>query len=959
MSIHSLGHSLRRRVAWPLLILMLLALVAGAALAESGATQSATLTLGKTTSPAGGEDFPVTAVGFVGTVTTSFISPRDIDSDRDGNLYVVGNRASKVQVLNAAGQSIDKWGTKGRDPQEMFLPEDIAVVDDGASILVIVADTGNSRLQTFDEKGTFKGTIGGPGTGNGQFDRPQGVAVKTTGDIYVADTYNHRIQVFDRNGTYLRQWGSQGSANGQFSYPSGIELGPDGNVYVVDSNNNRVQVFSSTGQFLRKWGGPGTGPGKFNIPVHAFVAADGTVLVSDTYNHRVQKFSAVGRYLGQWGTEGTGNGQFERPNGIFITDDGLTYVVDIDNSRLELFAQATVFLDDGDKRVLNLPAATYDINEVVEGDWALDEVVCEGAAADPLPNGVQVTLADDDQVACTFANNGPATDGEIVAFKYHDLDQDGSFSAGDAALSGWIIRVRDDQGTTVGDDQVTNALGNAAFAFLPEGDYTVCEVLLTGWFNSEPGLANQPIPGAGQEVCQPATVVAGETSAVSIGNIQGASVAVTKESLPADLVAQFTFTSTIPALNRTISVGETVETTVVPGEYVVAESDPGPDYSLSGIACEGGGALVDLTARSAEFSLAGGEAVACVFTNELVAAQLTISTYQDEDVSGDQSVGDKLLPDWEVLVRDDQGNLIAGPAQTTVAGTATFTGLTPGLAQACQVLPTGWYNTDPGATDPGAGGPVVGAGQEICRPVELVAGQNVAAVFGNVAAATLIVAKVTEPAGAVGPFVFTSTVAGLNGGLGDGEQLTADVLPGTYSVTEDEPGNGFLLSAISCDNDDSGGDLATRTATFIAAPGETVTCTFTNTIGSGAIQAVVYQDVDGSGGQSAGDLLLEGWLLRLRDDGGIQIGGDVVSNVAGTVTFAPLLEGAYEVCMVLPVGWSNTDPGDAGQPIGGAGQEVCQPAPVVLVEETVVTFGNVELPPRFSLYLPIILNASE
>jgi hypothetical protein len=36
------------------------------------------------------------------------------------------------------------------------------------------------------------------------------------------------------------------------------------------------------------------------------------------------------------------------------------------------------------------------------------------------------------------------------------------------------------------------------------------------------------------------------------------------------------------------------------------------------------------------------------------------------------------------------------------------------------------------------------------------------------------------------------------------------------------------LSAIACDDDDSAGDVATRTASFQVDPGETVTCTFTN-----------------------------------------------------------------------------------------------------------------------------------
>jgi hypothetical protein len=48
----------------------------------------------------------------------------------------------------------------------------------------------------FDSSGYFLFEVGTYGTGNGQFDRPNGVAVDSTGKIYVSDMGNNRIQVF-------------------------------------------------------------------------------------------------------------------------------------------------------------------------------------------------------------------------------------------------------------------------------------------------------------------------------------------------------------------------------------------------------------------------------------------------------------------------------------------------------------------------------------------------------------------------------------------------------------------------------------------------------------------------------------------------------------------------------------------------------------------------------------------
>src|SRR5438132_8137239 len=77
---------------------------------------------------------------------------------------------------------------------------------------------------------------GTPGSGNGEFNRPYGVAVDAAGDVYVVDWEreslggNSRIQKFTGTGTYLTQWGSPGSGNGQFQNPSGVATDGSGHV---------------------------------------------------------------------------------------------------------------------------------------------------------------------------------------------------------------------------------------------------------------------------------------------------------------------------------------------------------------------------------------------------------------------------------------------------------------------------------------------------------------------------------------------------------------------------------------------------------------------------------------------------------------------------------------------------------------------------------------------------------
>ena len=63
--------------------------------------------------------------------------------------------------------------------------------------------------------------------------------------------------------------------------------------------------------------------------------------------------------------------------------------------------------------------------------------------------------------------------------------------------------------------------------------------------------------------------------------------------------------------------------------------------------------------------------------------------------------------------------------------------------------------------------------------------------------------------------------------------VVTNLPPGTYTSTEADPTPAFDLTDISCSDGGSAtpstGNPATRTATFRLDPGETVTCTFTNT----------------------------------------------------------------------------------------------------------------------------------
>jgi len=232
-----------------------------------------------------------------------------------------------VQTLHADNPPayIFQWGSPGSGNGQFSHPQGIAI---DSSNNVYVADTANDRIQKFDNNGNYLTQWGTNGSGNGQFDFPEPIAIDSSNDVYVADTSNDRIEKFDSNGNYLTQWGSSGSGNGQFSYPQGIAIDSSNNVYVTDFYNDRIEKFDSNGNYLTQWGSQGLGNGQFSYPQGIAIDSSNNVYVADLYNDRIEKFDSNGNYLTQWGSQGLGNGQFEGPGCVTIDSSNNIYAVD-------------------------------------------------------------------------------------------------------------------------------------------------------------------------------------------------------------------------------------------------------------------------------------------------------------------------------------------------------------------------------------------------------------------------------------------------------------------------------------------------------------------------------------------------------------------------------------------------------------------------------------------------------
>jgi len=157
---------------------------------------------------------------------------------------------------------------------------------------VLVADTGNGRIEKFSPTGSFLNSIG-------QFDAPNGIAIDHWGNIYVAEIGSkHRVQKLAPDGAFIAEW--KGPEPG-FYGPRRITIGPDESIYVVDSGHNRIVKFSPDGQVLTSWGNEGSADGQFKgLSSVAVDAINNKLYVADPLNRRIQVFDSNGKFLTKW-----------------------------------------------------------------------------------------------------------------------------------------------------------------------------------------------------------------------------------------------------------------------------------------------------------------------------------------------------------------------------------------------------------------------------------------------------------------------------------------------------------------------------------------------------------------------------------------------------------------------------------------------------------------------------------
>ena len=83
----------------------------------------------------------------------------------------------------------------------------------------------------------------------------------------VADHSKHCVYIFDIHDQVVRKIASKGKGNGEFDKPAGLAFDDDNNLYVVCRYNHQVQKLKINRQFLLLFGNKGKGNDELNCPL--------------------------------------------------------------------------------------------------------------------------------------------------------------------------------------------------------------------------------------------------------------------------------------------------------------------------------------------------------------------------------------------------------------------------------------------------------------------------------------------------------------------------------------------------------------------------------------------------------------------------------------------------------------------------------------------------------------------
>lgn len=479
---------------------------------------------------------------------------------------------------------------------------------------------------------------------------------------------------------------------------------------------------------------------------------------------------------------------------------------------------------------------------------------------------------------------------DITVIKNIDTDGDG-VSNRPANAGEWQFSL--DGGSPV----ATDANGKVVFTNVtPDGDHTIVE---------SNGPSNQTFLSGSGTNCTfnsskaTATIAQGTTATDAtctfLNTVKKGSITIIKDADPdssqvfnytatGSNVSDFTLKDDGNAANNTKTFSN-----LLPGSYSFSETNA-TNWDLKNIICNGAtNSIIDATKPTASITLAAGENITCTFSNvkrgTLIVQKTTLPANDTTSFS--------------ITASTNNGELVGSPAGTiTDANDYTYT-VKPGTYSVSETVPTGWQKTG-----------------DTCQNVTVAAGETKTCLITNTKLGSITISKEAVP-NSEQDFNFTTTGTGLsNFTLDDDADPTYsktktfnNLLPGTYTVTEETADGWYFDGFTSCSGDGVTKDIANRKVTITLAAGANISCQFENRIYG---QIIVQKTTFPSG--STQQFSVE----ATSSDGGVIIGNSTSSVTDATDAKFVIQQGkTYAVSETTPDGWLEYSNNCSGLSVNG------------------------------------------
>ena len=559
-----------------------------------------------------------------------------------------------------------------------------------------------------------------------------------------------------------------------------------------------------------------------------------------------------------------------------------------------------------------LPGTSYQIAETQPSTYVdgIDTVgtLTGSAAVNDIISAIPVT--DTNGTGYNFAELSATLSGRV----WRDANRDGVLDGGEVGIQSVTITLTgtDTLGAAVNRTTTTNASGDYSFPDLPGGTFSVAETQPTGYGSTTPNT-----------ISAIAIAAAGTSSGHNFGDSTSAlsgSVFFDRNANGANDGTDTAIASVTVTLTGTDGQGAAVNrstTTNASGAfaftdllapnasgYTLTETQP-TAYSNGQITAGGAGGTVSQASNSVSaVALPSGTTVSGYLFAEL-GTVISGVVYRDADRDGARDAGEPGLSGVTITLRDGANTDIA-TTTTAANGSYSFPPQPGGAYTVVETQPTGYQS-----------GPQ-NAGNSVA--LTLVAGTPPTVDFGESAGS--LAGRVfldgnnngIQDGGEIGLPGVSITLTGtasdgsvVNVSLNtnaSGQYTFADVLGGTYVITETQPASlGDGLDILGAGN--AGGTAGNDVYNAIALPAGTQATGYNFSETGAAIVGIVFRDMNRDGTQQSGDVGIANVTVTLKDAGNATV-ATTTTATDGSYLFAGISSGTYTVVETQPAGYGSS-----------------------------------------------------